>query len=56
MPAYNIRVGACDLGQVNAPTEQKARDMAAQMVGYESEAELGKDLDQSSEIFAELVE
>ena len=56
MPTYNVCVGACDLGQIEAPTEQKARDLAAQMVGYESEAELRKDLDQAPEVIAELVE
>lgn len=56
MPTYNVHVGACDLGQIQAPTEQKARDLAAQMVGYESEAELGKDLDPPPEVIAELVE
>ena len=56
MPVYNIRVGACDLGQVEAQTEQQARDLAAQMVGYESEAELGKDLEQTPEVVAERVD
>ena len=55
MPVYNIRVGACDLGQVDAPSEQKARDLAAQMVGYEDEAALGKDLDEPPEVVAEPV-
>jgi len=56
MPVYNVCVGACDLGQIEAPTEQKARDLAAQMLGYESEAELGKDLDQPPEVISELLE
>lgn len=56
MTIYNIRVGACDLGQVEATSEQSARDLAARMLGYDSEAELGKDLDPAPEVVAARVE
>lgn len=56
MPVYNVCVGACDLGQIEAPTEQQARDRAAQMVGYESEADMAIDLDPPPEVIAELLE
>ncbi len=56
MPIFNIRVGACDLGQVEAPTEQKARDLASQMVGYDDEADLRKGLEEPPEVVAVAVE
>jgi hypothetical protein len=53
---YNVYANAIEFGIIEAGSEQEARDKAAQMAGYESEADLEERLDQSSEIVAEEVE
>ncbi len=53
MTTYNVYANACEFGLVEAETAQEARDLAAQMAGYESEAEMEERLGQPSEIVAE---
>ena len=55
MTAYNVYANACEFGLIEADTEQEARDVAAQMAGYESEAQMVETLEQPSEIMAEEV-
>ena len=53
MTTYNVYANACEFGLVKAETAQEARGLAAQMAGYESEAEMEERLGQPSEIVAE---
>ena len=55
MTTYNVYANACEFGLIEADTEQEARDKAAQMAGYESEAQMVETLGQPSEIMAEEV-
>lgn len=56
MPIFNIRVGACDMGQVEASSEQHARNLAARLVGCEDEAELKNGMEEPAEVVAQMVE
>ena len=56
MTTYNVYANACEFGLIEADTDQEARDKAAQMAGYESEAQMVETLGQPSEIVAEEVE
>ena len=53
MNKFRVYANACDFGTIEARTEQEARDLAAQMAGYESEAQMVETLAQPSEIVAE---
>ena len=56
MTKYNVYANAAEFGIIEANSDQEARDIAAQMAGYESEADMEKQLEQDSEIVAEEVE
>lgn len=56
MTTYNVYANACEFGLIEAATEQEARDKAAQIAGYESEADMEQQLGQPSEIVAEAAE
>ena len=56
MTTFNVYANACEFGLIDAATEQEARDLAAQMAGYESEADMVERLGQPSEIVAEAVD
>lgn len=49
---YQVSANNCDFGVIEASTEQEARDKAAQMAGYASEADMAERLGQQSEIVA----
>ena len=53
MTKFNVAANACEFGMIEAATAQEARDLAAQMAGYESEADMVERLGQPSEIVAE---
>lgn len=52
MNRYQVTANACDFGVIEAADEQEARDKAAQMAGYQSEAQMAETLEQPSEIVA----
>lgn len=52
MPRYQVNANAADFGVIEAANEQEARDKAAQMAGYKSEAHMVEMLEQPSEIVA----
>ena len=52
MNRYQVTTNACDFGVIEAASEQEARDKAAQMAGYQSEAQMAETLEQPSEIVA----
>lgn len=52
MKTFNVTANACEFGLIEATTAQQARDIAAQMAGYESEADMVARLEQPSEIIA----
>jgi hypothetical protein len=56
MTKYRVYANACDFGIIEATDEQHARDLAAQMAGYASEAQMTEALEQPSEIVAEQAE
>ena len=56
MTTYNVYANACEFGLIEAANAQEARDKAAQMAGYESEADMVERLGQPSEIVAEEAE
>jgi hypothetical protein len=53
---YRVYANACDFGEIEAADEKQARDLAAQMSGYQSEAQMVETLELTSEIVAERVE
>ena len=53
MTKFNVYANEFEFGMIEAATQQEARDAAAQMAGYESEAEMEERLGQPSEIVAE---
>jgi len=53
MTTYAVHANACDFGLIVANSEQEARDLAAQMAGYDSEADMVERLGQPSDIVAE---
>lgn len=53
MTKFNVYANDCEFGMIEAATQQEARDAAAQMAGYESEADMVERLGQPSEIVAE---
>ena len=53
---YHVHVNACDFGFITATDAQNARDQAAQMAGYKSEADMEIRLGQPSEFIALVVE
>ena len=53
---FNVYANAAEFGIIEANSEQEARDKAAQMAGYKSEADMVTQLEQPSEIVAEEVE
>ncbi len=56
MTKYHVYANACDFGDIEAADAQHARDLAAQMAGYQSEAQMVETLEQPSEIVAKEVE
>jgi hypothetical protein len=48
-----VYTNACDFGLIEATDEQHARDLAAQMVGYQSEADMIEQLRKPSGIVVE---
>lgn len=56
MSKFNVYANACEFGIIEAASKQDARDEAARMAGYENEADMEKQLEQKSEIVAELIE
>lgn len=52
MKTFNVYANACEFGLIEAETAQDARDIAAQMAGYKSEADMITRLDQPSKIIA----
>jgi hypothetical protein len=52
MTTFYVTANACEFGLIKAATAQEARDLAAQMAGYESEADMEARLEQPSEIVA----
>jgi hypothetical protein len=50
MNNYRVYANACDFGIIEAATDQDARDMAAQMAGYRSEADMVARLESPSEM------
>lgn len=53
---FNVYANAAEFGIIAAGSAQEARDIAAQMAGYESEADMEKQIEQKSEIVAVEVE
>lgn len=53
MATFNTYANACEFGLIEAETAQEARDIAARMAGYESEADMEKQLGHASEIVAD---
>jgi hypothetical protein len=53
MTTYAVHANLCDFGMIVANSEQEARDLAAQMAGYENEADMVEQIGQPSEIVAE---
>ena len=49
---FHVYANAADFGIIEADDEQQARDFAAQMAGYRSEADMAERLEQPSEIVA----
>ena len=56
MTTFNVTANACEFGLIEAATAQEARDLAAQMAGYKSEADMEAQLEQPSELVAEEVD
>ena len=56
MATYSVYANECDFGLIEADSAQAARDTAARMAGYESEADMVEQLGSASEIVAEVVE
>ena len=56
MTKYNVYANAAEFGIIEASSEQEARDKAAQVAGYESEADMVRRLEQESELVAVEVE
>lgn len=52
MTKFHVTANAADFGIIEAATEQDARDKAAQMAGYKSEADMERQLECPSEIEA----
>lgn len=50
---FHVYANDCDFGEIEAENEQHARDLAAQMAGYQSEADMVERLEQPSQITAE---
>jgi len=50
MNKYHVYANECDFGIIEAATDQDARDMAAQMAGYLSEADMIARLECPSEL------
>lgn len=50
---YQVNANDCDFGVIEAMNEQEARDKAAQMAGYKSEADMIHRLESASEITAQ---
>lgn len=50
MTTYRVYANACDFGSFTAASEQEARDLAAKMAGYLSEADMIEQLGQPSEM------
>lgn len=49
---FHVFANDCDFGFINATDEQEAKDKAAQMAGYKSEADLVEKLNAPSELVA----
>jgi len=49
---YHVSANAADFGIIDADSEQEARDEAARMAGYQSEADMVAQIDQPSELIA----
>lgn len=50
---FTVYANASEFGVIEAANEQEARDKAAQMAGYKSEADMVEQIGQTSEIVAE---
>lgn len=55
MNTYNVYANSCEFGIIEALSIQEAKDKAAIMAGYKSEADMEIQLDQPSEIIAEIL-
>lgn len=53
MTTYAVHANPCDFGLIVANSEQDPHDLAAQMAGNKSEAEMVERLGQPSDIVAE---
>ena len=53
MSKFNVYANACEFGIIEAESAKEACDKAAQMAGYESVADMEKQIGQPSEIVAE---
>lgn len=49
---FHVYANAADFGAIEAKSEHEARDIAARMAGYESEADMEDQIGQPSEITA----
>lgn len=56
MSKYEVSANGTVFGIYEADSEQAARDLCAQDAGYESEEEMGKRLEQPSELEAVVIE
>ena len=50
MTTYHVTANMCDFGLIAASSSQEARDEAAKMAGYQSEADMEQQLEAHSEI------
>ncbi len=55
MNKYNVYANSAEFGIIEANSAKGARNIAAQMAGYESESDMEKQLEQESEIVVEEV-
>lgn len=52
MSKYHVNANGADFGEAEAKDEQEARDVAARMAGYQSEADMVERLGKPSELVA----
>lgn len=56
MTKYTVSANCIEFGIYEADSEQAARDLCAQDAGYKSEADMEAQLEQASELVAEIAE
>ncbi len=56
MIKYQVSANGHEFGIYEAATEQEARDLCAQDAGYKSEADMEAQLEQPSELVADIAE